>query len=279
METLLQDLRYGLRMLVKSPAFMTVAVLTLALGIGANTAIFTIVNALLLKTLPIKAPQELVVVGDPAHVNDRWNGTPDTDNVSYPLYREFRDNNTVFSGLLAAATEKRIEVDASTVSGSSEAEIAGRLVSGNYFSVLGVDAAAGRLLTESDDTQEGTNPVVVLSYGYWKSKFALSPAILGKVIRLNHYAFIVVGVTQPDFSGDVVGENISVFVPLTMQPQIIRVKNMRHDPNASWLSMIGRLKPGTSIARARANVNLVSAGTQGSLRCETHCGGPQRACE
>src|SRR6059058_510300 len=120
METISQDIRYGLRMLTKSPAFTAVAVLTLALGIGANTAIFTLVNALLLKMLPVKAPQELVVVGDPARANDRSNGTPQTDIFSYPLYKELRDNTTVFAGLIAAATDHRIDVDAGAAGGTSD---------------------------------------------------------------------------------------------------------------------------------------------------------------
>lgn len=256
MGSLFQDVRYGLRMMLKSPAFTTIAVLTLALGIGANTAIFTVVNALLLKMLPIKAPQELVVVGNPAVVSSRWHGTPETEYFSYPLYREFRDNNSVFSGLTAAATEDRIEVDAGGAAGASE-EIDGRLVSGNYFPVLGVDAAAGRLLTEIDDAQEGANPVAVLSYGYWSQKFDRSPAVIGKEIRLNRYSFTIVGVAQPKFQGDVVGEDFAVYVPLSMQPQIMREEGIRNDPHVSWLSLIGRLKPGVSVALAKANVNLV----------------------
>lgn len=257
MNSLFQDLRYGSRMLFKSPAFTTVAVITLALGIGANTAIFTVVNALLLKMLPIKAPQELVVVGNPAVVGSRWHGTPATEFFSYPLYREFRDGNTVFSGLTAAATEDHIEVNADAPGGSSEEQIDGRLVSGNYFPVLGIDAAAGRLLTESDETQESANPVVVLSYGYWHRRFAFVPAVIGKEIRLNGYPYTVVGIAQPGFRGDVVGEDIAVFMPLTMQPKIMRDEGMRNDPHASWLSLIGRLKPGISIAQAKANVNLI----------------------
>ena len=257
METLLRDIRYAVRMLAKSPAFSAVAVLTLALGIGANTAIFTVVNALLLKMLPIKSPQELVVVGDPAEVNDRWSGTPATDFFSYPLYREFRDRNLVFSGLLAAATEHVIDIDAGNAGEATEDRVAGRLVSGNYFSVLGVDPAAGRLLAQSDDTEENANPVAVLSYGYWNSKFALSPSVIGITIRLNGHAFTVVGVTQPNFRGDVVGEDIAVFVPLTMQPEIIRGKSLRNSPNESWLTTIGRLKSGVSIDQARANINLI----------------------
>src|SRR5436853_1668094 len=138
MQTLFQDIRYGIRMLARTPAFTAVAVLTLALGIGANTAIFTLVNALLLKMLPIKAPQELVVVGNPAEVHSMWHGTPETEIFSYPLYREFREHNTVFSGLVAAATEDGIDADDAGARAPSEEGVVGRLVSGNYFSVLGV---------------------------------------------------------------------------------------------------------------------------------------------
>jgi hypothetical protein len=192
MEALLHDLRYAFRMLAKSPAFTAVAVLTLALGIGANTAIFTVVNALLLKMLPVKAPQELVVIGDPGAVGSSWHGTPATDFFSYPLYRVFRDRTAVFTGLAAAGFEDGVEVDAGVVGAVSEHRVNTRLVSGNYFSVLGVDVAEGRLLTESDDTADGANPVVVLSYGYWHREFALSPAVLGKTIRLNGSVFTVV---------------------------------------------------------------------------------------
>ena len=257
METIFQDIRYALRMLAKTPAFTSVAVLTLALGIGANTAIFTIVNALLLKMLPIKAPQELVAVGDPTRVNDRSSGTPQIDLFSYPLYKEFRDNNTVFNGLIAGGTEHRIDVDASAAGGASNEQIVGRLVSGNYFSVLGVDAAVGRLLAETDDIQENANPVVVLSYGYWNRKFALSPAIIGKELRLNGYPFTVIGVTQQDFKGEVIGEDFEVFLPISMQPQIIRGLSLRNNENFSWLSLMGRLKPGVSALQAKANLDVI----------------------
>ena len=257
MESFFQDIRYGARMLMKNPAFTAVAVLTLALGIGANTAIFTLVNALLLKMLPIKAPQELVVVGDPTRVNDRSNGTPATDLFSYPLYREFRNNNTVFSGLIAGGSEHRIEVDASALGGAADERVVGRLVSGNYFSVLGVAPAEGRLLTDADDTEENANPVVVLSYGYWNRKFALSPAVIGKQIRLNGYPFTVVGIAQQDFRGEVVGEDFAAFIPISMQPQIIRGRSLRENANSSWLTLMGRLRSGVSVAQAKANLNLI----------------------
>jgi len=251
-----QDLRYAFRQLRKSPGFTAVAVLTLALGIGANTAIFTVVNGLLLKMLPVKEPQQLVVVGDPTNPNTRSSGGPRTDIFSYPLYKELRDGNSVFSGLCAAATDHRIEVDAGSGETSDE-KVEGRMVSGNYFTVLGLAPAAGRLFSDSDDTAESANPVVVLGYGYWQRKFALSPSIIGQDIRLNDYPFTVVGVAPAGFDGDVVGEQMAVFVPLSMQPQIVRGRHWRNTSNTSWLSLIGRLKSGTTAAQAEANLNLV----------------------
>src|ERR1043166_8040896 len=256
MTTLLQDLRFALRQLCKSPGFTAVAVLTLALGIGANTAIFSVVNALLLKIRPVQDPRQLMVIGDPQVANNRSNGTPRTDIFSYPLYKEIRDRNSVFNGVCAAATDHRIEVD--TLQGEPSAEkVTGRMVSGDYFQVLGVNAAAGRLFSDSDDTAESANPVVLLSYAFWRDKFALSASIISKEIRLNGYPFTIVGVAPAGFDGDVVGEHMALFVPLSMQPQIVRGRHWRDAPNTSWLSLIGRLPPDTTPAQAEANVNLV----------------------
>src|SRR6184192_3638711 len=149
MNGLLQDIRYAIRQLRKSPGFTTITVLTLALGIGANTAIFTVVNALLLKMLPVKDPQGLVIVGNPADPNQRTNGTPGTDVFSYPLYKELRDQNSVFTGLCAGGSDHHIVVDTGQ-GGSADEKVTGRMVSGNYFSVLGLNAAAGRLLSGSE---------------------------------------------------------------------------------------------------------------------------------
>jgi predicted permease len=256
MNNLLQDLKYALRQLRKSPGFAAVAILTLALGIGANTAIFTVVNALLLKMLPVKDPQQLVVVGDPASANSRSNGTPRTDVYSYPLYKELRDRNSVFSALCAASSDHRVQVD--TAQGDSlDAKVTGRMVSGNYFTLLGVEPAAGRLFWDSDDTAENANPVVVLGYDYWQQKFALSPSIVGSAIQLNGYPFTVIGVARAGFNGDVVGEQMALFVPLSMQPEIIRGRHWRNTETVSWLSLIGRLKPNVTPAQAEANLNVV----------------------
>jgi len=256
MITLLQDLRFAVRQLRKSPGFTAVAVLTLALGIGANTAIFSVVNALLIKLLPVQDPHTLVVIGDAQVANNRSNGTPRTDVFSYPLYKEIRDRNTVFNGLCAAATDHRVEVDKGQGESSAE-QVIGRMVSGDYFQVLGVNAAAGRVFSDSDDTAESANPVVVLSYAFWRDKFALSPSVIGSQIRLNGYPFTVVGVAPSGFAGDVVGEHMALFVPLSMQPQIVRGRHWRNAPNTSWLALIARLPKDTTVSQAEANVNLV----------------------
>lgn len=253
---LIQDLRYAVRQFRKNPGFTLVAVLTLALGNGANTSVFTVLNGVLLKTLPVKDPQQLAVVGDPTRASSRSNGTPRTDVFSYPLYKELRDHNVVFEGLCAGATDHHIEVDPGNTQFPDQ-KVNGRMVSGNYFTVLGMQPDAGRLFTDADDTAESANPLVVLSFDYWQRKFAGSLSIINKDIRLNGFPFTVIGVAPPGFDGDVVGERMSLFMPLSMQPQIVRGRHWRNNGNVSWLSLIGRLKPGTSLSQAEANVNLV----------------------
>ena len=253
---LIQDARYAVRQFRRNPGFTLVAVLTLALGNGANTSVFTVLNGILLKMLPVKDPQQLAVVGDPTRASSRSNGTPRTDVFSYPLYREIRDHNSVFNGLSAGATDHHIEVDPGN-SQFPDQKITGRMVSGNYFTVLGVQPAAGRLFGDGDDTAEGANPVVVLSYEYWQNKFSGSGSIINKDIRLNGFPFTVIGVAPPAFDGDVVGERMNLFVPLSMQPQIVRGRHWRKSGNVSWLSLIGRLKTGTTLTQAEANVNVV----------------------
>lgn len=256
METLLQDVRFALRILVKSPVFTTVAVLTLAIGIGANTAIFSLVDSVLLKMLPIRAPQELVIVGDSARVNNRSLGTPQTDNFSVPLYHEIRDNTTVFSGMYAAATAHRILVGDLGQASDAEANTVARIVTGNYFSVLGTGSAAGRLLTPEDDRVQHGHPVAVISYNYWQRKFSSSTGAIGTTVRLNGYPFTIIGVAQRGFSSDIVGEPIDLFVPLAMQAEVMRGRDWYRDRNASWLQIVARRKPGVSLSQIDANVNL-----------------------
>ena len=256
METLVQDIRYGVRTLSKNPAFTLVAVLTLALGIGANTAIFTLINAVLLRALPVQDPGQLVVVGDPGLANNRNLGTPATDIFSYPLYRELRDGNNVFSGMTASGEEHRIAVETGG-SGVVADDAVVNLVSGNYFSVLGVNPFRGRLLVGQDDAAKGSNPVAVVSYEFWMRKLAEDPGIVGQTVRLNKYPYTVIGIAAPGFFGDTVGDKQDFWVPLSMQPQMMPGRPWLEDIQASWLRVIARLKPGVSMGQAQANMNVL----------------------
>lgn len=254
MESLFQDIRYGLRVLFKNPGFTVVAVLTLALGIGANTAIFSLINAVMLKMLPVTQPGQLVVVGDPTLVHNRSLGDPRVELFSYPLYRELSAGNQVFSGLLASSEVNNLPV---SIEGAPDIRVTGVLVSGNYFSVLGVNSILGRTISPDDDTAANSHPVVVLSYGFWKEKFGADPNVVGRSINIRKNVFTVVGVAQPGFFGDTVGDTQDMWIPVTMQPQVITGRAWLENFTASWLHCIGRLKPGSSVASARANLNVL----------------------
>ena len=261
METLLQDIRYGIRTFAKSPLLMLTIVLTLAIGIGANTAIFSLVNAVMLNTLPVQDPGQLVVVGDPSLVHLRADGSPPrVDVFSYPLYRDLRDGNSVFSGMLVSGEVNRIRVarpsggtDASSITDRALAS----LVSGNYFSVLGVSSYTGRMLRPQDDDVPDAHAVAVISYGFWTEKLGKDPTIVGQTLLLNSYPFTVVGVAQPGFVGDTVGDRQDVWVPVTMQAEVLSGRPWLKTYSASWLHVIGRLKPGVTISQAQANLNLL----------------------
>ncbi|MGB2663857.1 MAG: ABC transporter permease, partial [Candidatus Acidiferrum sp.] len=201
-ESLLQDFRFGLRMLRKNPGFSAVAVLTLALGIGANTAIFTVINAVMMRALPVQHPEQLVAIGNPAQVHSYGTGTPRTDVFSYPLYREVRDRNSVFSSVLAGSNLQNLRI---TLERGAE-NINGRLVTENYFQTLGVGALIGRAFSAEEDRTPGADPELVISYGYWLRRFAGDPAVIGRKVRLNNYPFTIIGVAPPGFFGEVVGD-------------------------------------------------------------------------
>jgi predicted permease len=257
MGTLFQDLHYAFRMLRKTPAFTTVAVLTLALGIGANTAIFSLVNAVMLKMLPVKAPGELVVVGDPLEVHSRSLGDPRVELFSYPLYRELNSGSQVFSGMLASGEVHRLRVVAAQGGNEITGNATGVLVSGNYFSVLGVNALYGRVLTPEDDNAPNAHPVIVVSYSFWKDKLSQNPGAVGQSVRIGNYPFTIIGVAPPGFYGDTVGDLQDFWVPVTMQEQVFTGRKWLDERNASWLHIIARLKPGATVDEARANVNVV----------------------
>ena len=248
MGILLQDLRYAFRTLKKSPLFVSVAVLSLALGIGANTAIFTLINQLILQYLPVRHPEELVLLTARGH---HYGSNSGSNALSYPLYQDFRDKNQVFSGMFCRHGE--------TMSAGFEGrtELASvEMVSGNYFPVLGVGAALGRVFTASDDLMQGGHPLAVLSYGYWQARFGGDRSVVGKKIVVNGYPLTIVGVSQRGFNGVEPGNSPQIRVPITMQDSMppgqtfIQLTNRRR----RFIQVFGRLKPGITLERAKAGL-------------------------
>jgi predicted permease len=248
MGNLWQDLRFGLRMLVKSPGVTAIAILTLALGIGANTAIFSLTDQILLRVLPVSHPEELVVLRSPGPFSgSTWADGDSSMSFSYPMYKDLRDHCPVFSGLLA-----RFSV-ALSVSGQGRTERGqGELVSGNYFQVLGVRPFLGRVFSADDETAPGANTVAVLSYGYWTRHFGGDSGILNKQLNVNGAALTVVGVAQPGFAGVQVGSVPDMFIPITMKVQMTPNWNGLPDHANRWLAILGRLKPDETREKAQA---------------------------
>jgi predicted permease len=255
LETLLKDLQYGLRTLARNPGFTLVAALSLALGIGANTAIFTLINAVMLRSLPVKAPGELVAIGNIGRPGGISTGGARLDVFSYPLYQRLRDQNQVFTGLFASGRTGRLDAN---IEGGGDEPIRGRLVSDNYFTVLGVEPLRGRLFTTGDDSRQGANPSIVISFDYWQHRFAADPSILGKAIKINGTAFTIIGVGPQGFSGEVVGNLADVWIPLSMQAQVNPGDGRLDKRDSNWLLLLGRLKPGVTFEHARAEITALA---------------------
>jgi hypothetical protein len=243
LERLGQDLRYALRILRRNPGFTAVAVLSLALGIGANAGVFSVVNALLLRPLPVERPDQLVFLETKSGITQ-----------SFPNYKDLRDRNRAFAGLIGY---RLVPMELESSSGATR--IWGLLATGNYFDVLGVGPARGRLFHPADDLHPGASPYAVLSYSAWRGRFGGDPGIVGRTIRINRLPYTVLGVAPPDFHGTERWYWPEVWVPMMMEPQI------ENYPDAGWLDnrstwdtwVIGRLKPGTSRSQALANLNTL----------------------
>jgi len=250
-EIVIQDLRYGLRQLRRRPGFSAAAILSLALGIGANTAIFTLVDQLVLRLLPVENPRELVWLRlEGLRPGGNWGDGNHT--FPYPTYLALRDRNTVFSGL----TGQRIEL-ASLVDDDRSAAVTVAMVAGNYFEVLGVRSELGRLLTPDDDRDRNGHPVAVLQHDFWQSQYQGRPDVIGESIRLNGRPFTVVGVAAAGFEGTDVGRPTKVFVPLAMQPTIAPTNPSLENERAAWFYPFARLKPGITIAQAEAAMKVL----------------------
>ncbi len=241
-----QDLRYGTRMLVKTPGFTLIAILTLSIGIGANTAIFSVLNALLIRPPGgVTEPRRLVLV--------TWERTG--LGPSYPDYLDYRDRNTCLEGL---ATFGPTAVHLSD--GGEASRIPAAFISGNYFDVLGVSAAMGRVLVARDDGDAGADPVTVISYSLWKRAFNSDPGVVGKTVRLNGYPFTVIGVAPPEFTGVETGRTTDVWMPVSMAGVIdptLKLAN-RTRTARGWLRAFGRLKPNFTLDQARADLTGVA---------------------
>lgn len=243
--SLAQDIRFALRTFAKAPLFVAVAVLSIAFGIGANTAIFSLTDQVLVRMLPVKQPEQLAML---SAVGRHYGSNMGYNRISYPMYQDFRDHNSVFNGMFCFR-----ETDMSLSYGGRTERIAGELVSGNYFPVLGVNAAAGRLFTASDDQLQGGHPVAVLSYGFWQTHFAGNPGVIGRKLEINGYPFTVIGVSQEGFSGTDPSYAPQVRVPMMMSLKIATYLDL-NDRRSRWVTAFGRLKPGVGIQQAKASI-------------------------
>lgn len=276
-EILLQDARYAIRLLRKSPLFTMIVVVTLAFAIGLNTAIFSLIDQIMFRSLPVSHPEDLVLLKWHAHtrpkIHSQWGygyctasfGETNQSNcsLSRPWFNTVREAN-VFSGIAGfAGTGGQM-----TLSGNGPATIlnGGQFVSGDFFQTLGIKAAAGRLLLPDDDTPQAM-PAVVLSYAYWKSAFGGSSSAIGKTVRLNNLPFTIIGVTEKDFEGLVPASRPDIWVPLAVRSRLLpRWTPDFEDAGAWWLAIVGRLKPGIPATQAQAALNLL-------FRNETENGG------
>jgi len=240
-----RDFGYALRTLRRSRGFAAVAALTLALGIGANTAIFTLLDQVLLRLLPVKNPQQLVLLTMRGkHYGNNWGGNA----ISYPMYRDFQDHNEVFSGMFC-----RFPNPVSMTFGAQSERVAAELVSGTYFDVLGVGTALGRAFTPEDDRVPDGHPLVMLSYDFWRQRFGGDRQIVGKTVLINKHEMTIIGVAQAGFDGVELGYSAKIFIPVMMEKEIIiGPMKMLTDRRSRWVNAFGRLRPGVRETKAKA---------------------------
>jgi putative ABC transport system permease protein len=255
-EQFVQDVRCGARTLRRSPGFTTVILVMLALGIGANTTIFTLVDAVVVRALPVSHPDQLVAIGDPRRVSSFSRGGPGLDLLSYPLYKDLRDHTKSFGGVLASGLTGRLDAHI----GSADAALEhphGRFVSANYFGVLGVPAARGRLFDGSEDLSEGASPVAVISYGYWAGRFHNDPAIVGSTVVIDDNRFTIIGIAREFFAGEIVGAETDIWLPASMHDVMLPHLRALSDRNSNWLLVLGRRKPNVTFEQARQETSAL----------------------
>jgi predicted permease len=251
-----QDIIYALRTLRRNRGFTATIVIALAFGIGANTAIFSLVDAVLMRRLDVAHPEQLVVVGNPARVNGLGIGTVRTDVLSYPLYKDLRADSGVFSGVVASGSSGRLDVRIASAGTELEHPV-GRFASGNYFAVLGVPAFIGRTFDADADVVLGSSPVAVISHGYWTRRFHNDRSVIGRQITIDDNKITIIGVTPPDFQGEVVGSSYDIWLPVSMRDALRPTNKILNDRSVSWLLALGRLKPGATLAQAQDEIPAI----------------------
>jgi predicted permease len=264
-ETLLKDLRYAARQFSRNPVFTLVAIASLAIGIGANTAIFSVMNVVMLKSLPVRDPQGLVMLTDPntSGVSSGLNGG-ERGMLTYAEFAQIRDHATSLDGLCAAQAQmNRWQI---RIAGGQQEDAHGRLVSEEYFSVLGVDPAIGRFFSRDDAKAPGQDPYAVVSYDYWQKRFGGNVSVLGTPIKMLGATLTVIGVARPGFSGESVGDKPDFWMPMMMQPVVMPGRDWLHEDlsksieKVMWLHAFGRLKPGITQARAQTEIDVLFLG-------------------
>ena len=248
-----QDIVYAFRTLRRNAGFTAVIVAALALGIGANTAIFTLIDAVVVRSLAVAHPDELVAIGDPSRVGSMSQGSPRTDLISTPLFNDIRRESRSFSGVLASGRAGRLDARVGESAGELE-HPRGRFVSANYFQLLGVGAARGRVFDGTEDNTAGGSPVATISYGYWTRRFHNDPSVIGRAITIQDTKVTVIGVAREDFTGEIVGGRTDVWLPMTMHDALFPNQRILDDRMTSWLLLLGRLNPGVTTEQAHAEL-------------------------
>jgi predicted permease len=252
-----QDLAYAFRTLGRQRRFATTTLLVLAIGLGANIAMYALIDALMHRTLPVPHPEQLISVGDPTQTGSVSQGNADITIASYPLYRDVRDQVRSEVDLLASGIAGSLDVivdSAGTTATSEPQHPRGRLVSNNYFAVLGVTAMVGRTFMRDSAEVAGADAAVVISESYWRRAFASNPSVVGRSIRINGSPFTIVGVAARGFTGEIVGQSNDIWIPLAMQEVVMPRRHWLGTRQVSWLMMMGRLTPGTTLAAARPRI-------------------------
>src|SRR5712692_6528882 len=247
--SLLGDLRYAARSLSNSPVFSTVVLLSLTLGIGANTAVFTLLDQVLLRRLPVPDPQQVVQL---IEVGEHYGSNTGLNSLSYPIYKDLRDQGRVFSGMLC-----RYHLPLSVSFEGRTERVSGELVSGTYFPVLGVRSALGRLFTEDEDRTPGGAPLAVLGYDYWKARFSGDPAVIGKQMLVNDHKLTVIGVAGRGFDGAEPLFATQIYIPVMMAAQVTDESKPLENRRRRWLQVFARLKPGVTVTQAKASVQPI----------------------